>query len=560
MGIKSDTDISKTLVNELDGLRKSIAHNSLEVHLNSLLSQQLQTTSLMRESYFRELAIYRNNYVVNGVYDIISNDVIQDHSSAEALTVYCDDSEVQEELRKLFSKLGIVEILQAILPDLLHYGSYTLRPVIVKNKGVVGLSDDYYPNQVIAITDSKSDPLMYFVANNLTPLEDHRRQNGTISDMSYSGTMSTSWNMSRKKTKAYEYKDISELLYFSIDLGYQKLLLPDSDLQSMRSKVPSALEVLLPRSLKIRTPNSFIYPALDKLQEVLALDKYTVYRHLGDILTPNLVGVPLPATTDVNQAHEIVQRYSDIINGNIDRAGNFLDMNSTLQDLAKVQLIPIVGDRSTPEAIQFGRQVGESSTNLETLQEVLSRFLTTIGIPPEYFHGEREQKENLKTAIRYAKKIKRIAKNLIRPLEHLALLHISEKFPDKNINADQIRIQLKNNQNVDELQNLETQDLVISSIDNMRGLIESSEELINGSEWEIDKNLVIENIVNTLAQSNSPFFGVFKKKGDNLNTSPVGKALEKVRAKEEQEWEEEELQKQIALGDGEGELLNQEDY
>lgn len=558
MGIKSDTDISKTLVDELDGLRRSVANNSVAIHLSGILNQQLQTTSLMRESYFRELALYRNNYVVNAVYDIISNDIIQDNTSSEALTVYCPtDEEVEKELRKLFNKLGIVEVLQAILPDLLHYGSYTLRPIVVKKKGVVGLSDDYYPNQVIAITDSKSDPLMYFIANNLNPLEDSRKANGTISDMTYLGTATNQW---RKKSKLYEYKDISELLYFSIDLGYQKLLLPESDIQSIRSKVPSALEVLLPRSLKVRTPNSFVYPALDKLQEVLALDKYIVYRHLGDILTPNLVGVPLPNTTDVNQAHEIVQRYSDIINGNIDRASNILDMNATLQDLAKVQLIPIIGDRATPEAIQFGRQVGESTSNMETYQEVLSRFLTTIGIPPEYFNNEKESKENLKTAIRYAKKIKRIAKNLIRPLEHLALLHISEKFPDKNITADQIRIQLRNNQNVDELQNLETQDLVISSIDNMRNLIESSEEIVSGTEWEIDKNLVIENIVNTLALSNSPFFGVFKKKADNLNVSPVGKALEMIREKEQAEYEQEELDREIALGGGEGELQYQEEY
>lgn len=558
MGIKSDTDISKTLVDELDGLRRSVANNSVAIHLSGILNQQLQTTSLMRESYFRELALYRNNYVVNAVYDIISNDIIQDNTSSEALTVYCPtDEEVEKELRKLFNKLGVVEILQAILPDLLHYGSYTLRPIVVKKKGVVGLSDDYYPNQVIAITDSKSDPLMYFIANNLNPLEDSRKANGTISDMTYLGTATNQW---RKKSKLYEYKDISELLYFSIDLGYQKLLLPESDIQSIRSKVPSALEVLLPRSLKIRTPNSFVYPALDKLQEVLALDKYIVYRHLGDILTPNLVGVPLPNTTDVNQAHEIVQRYSDIINGNIDRASNILDMNATLQDLAKVQLIPIIGDRATPEAIQFGRQVGESTSNMETYQEVLSRFLTTIGIPPEYFNNEKEPKENLKTAIRYAKKIKRIAKNLIRPLEHLALLHISEKFPDKNITADQIRIQLRNNQNVDELQNLETQDLVISSIDNMRNLIESSEEIVSGTEWEIDKNLVIENIVNTLALSNSAFFGVFKKKADNLNVSPVGKALEMIREKEQTEYEQEELDREIALGGGEGELQYQEEY
>lgn len=123
-------------------------------------------------------------------------------------------------------------------------------------------------------------------------------------------------------------------MYFSIDLTFSKLLLPEEETQHIKSKTPDFLSKLLPRSLKVRTSQSFIYPVLDKLKEVLALDKYTVYKSIGDVLTPKLVGIPLPQTYNVDQLADITQTYNDLINDNITKTQNLQNLEVTLQELA----------------------------------------------------------------------------------------------------------------------------------------------------------------------------------------------------------------------------------
>ena len=152
---KADNTLSKELatgLNQVAQFKRTSSLQSILNYLNSTLSSTVQT----RDRYFKELVEYRNNYIVNAIYDILSNDILNDTSSADSIIVSVSkDEEVEKEIKKLFDKLGLVEILQAIMPDLLHYGVYPLRPIVSKGRGVIDLVDDLYPNQVIAITDTK---------------------------------------------------------------------------------------------------------------------------------------------------------------------------------------------------------------------------------------------------------------------------------------------------------------------------------------------------------------------------------------------------------------------
>ena len=509
---KADNTLSKELatgLNQLAQFKRTSSLQSILNYLNSTLSSTVQT----RDRYFKELVEYRNNYIVNAIYDILSNDILNDTSSADAVIVSVSkDEEVEREVKKLFDKLGIVEILQSIMPDLLHYGVYPLRPIIAEGKGVIDLVDDLYPNQVIAITDTKNEPIFYYVNNQVMDIDTFSAGQG------YGYTNQTNYlSNGRKKKYGYQYMDITELVYFSIDLTFSKLLLPEDETQSIKSKSPDFLAKILPRSLKVRTSQSFIYPVLDKLKEVLALDKYTVYRSIGDVLTPKMVGIPLPQTYSVDQLAEITQTYNDLLNDNLTKTQNLQNLEVTLQELASVKVIPIAGERSTPTMIDTGRDISNNASNLQAVQDSLGRLLNSLGISKELFDGSIESKENIKTAVRYAKKVKRISKNIVRTLKFIALLHISEKFPDKNILISDLDIQLRNNLNVDELQNLETQDLVIASIENTKALLDGLEDIVQGSDYEIDKNLIIETIKDTLSTANSPFLSVFKKKEIDLN-------------------------------------------
>lgn len=518
----ADSIMSKELATGLNQLAQYKRTNSLQSvlqYLNSSLSNVVQT----RDRYFKELVDYRNNYIVNGIYDILSNDILNDTSSADTILVSCEkDKQVEEEIKKIFDRLGLVEIIQSILPDLLHYGVYPLRPIVIEGKGVVDLVDDLYPNQVIAITDTKNEPLFFYVNNQIQSIDEYTAGNG----YSYGNNSVSYLSSGRKKKYGYQYLDITELVYFSIDLTFSKLLLPEEETQHIKSKTPDFLSKLLPRSLKVRTSQSFIYPVLDKLKEVLALDKYTVYKSIGDVLTPKLVGIPLPQTYNVDQLADITQTYNDLINDNLTKTQNLQNLEVTLQELASVKVLPIAGDRSTPSLIDTGRTVGENTSNLQAVDDALGRLLNALGISKELFDGSSDSKENIKTAVRYAKKVKRISKNITRTLKFIALLHISSKFPDKNILISDIDIQLRNNLNLDELQNLETQDLVITSIENMKSLLEGFEDIVKGSDYEIDKNLIVENTRNILAMANSPFLNVFKlKEKSDLTAKEAGKIV-----------------------------------
>ncbi|BCG50094.1 hypothetical protein [Ralstonia phage RP13] len=488
--------------NELVGALREAATFKHENHFHSLvnfLTSNLQNSIHTREWYFNELQNYRNNYIVNGIYDIVSNDVFVDNGSQDFLTIKCDKHEdVEKELNKMVRRLNLPNVLLSIMPELLHYGSYSIRPVVKENVGVIDLVDDLDSRQVIALTDSKGMPLMYFVANQL-PLR---------SDLS--GVGQPYQQQANSTKKSYEYLSITELLHFTLDLNFSRLVLPERDVKAIKQKAPGLVKKLLPSTLKVKTSQSLIWPALDKLKEVLLLDKLSVYRDIGSILTPNLVGVPVPDVYDPNQLIEIVKKYDELLNSNVVKLNNTQNMEITLQELSAVKVVPIVGDRSNPTPIDVGRSAPISSN--EALNDGIGRLLNSIGIPKELFDGSEDSKTNMKTNIRYAKKIKRIQKNITKTVQMLCLMHISEKFPHLNIYPEDLHIQLKNNTNVDELENMEAQDLMVSSITSIKSLVNELEDLVAKSSYEIDVDEVVGNIVENFSSLGSKYQGMFKKK------------------------------------------------
>ena len=86
------------------------------------------------------------------------------------------------------------------------------------------IRDSLYPNQVIAITDTKNEPIFYYVNNQVMDIDTFSAGQG------YGYTNQTNYlSNGRKKKYGYQYMDITELVYFSIDLTFSKLLLPEDE-------------------------------------------------------------------------------------------------------------------------------------------------------------------------------------------------------------------------------------------------------------------------------------------------------------------------------------------
>lgn len=494
---KVENIVSNTLskaLNEMTDFKHKSHFQSLASHLTSILKNVFND----RESYFAVLDEYRNNYIVNGIYDVVANDIFVDSGSQDFININCDDEEVERILDDLFRRLNLANVLLSITPDLLHYGSYALVPVVDDVKGVIDILDKYEPKNVICVSDGKNLPLVYYIIEGLTP---KGNPYSTVDGLSAAP-------ITRADNKKYKYMSISEIIYFSLDLGYQRLELPKDFMDKIPAKGKDVVDSIVPATLKLKSPQSFIWPAIDKLKETLLLDKLNVLRDVGSVLTPNMVGVPVPDLYDPEELINLTQRYDDLLNNNVVKINNN-NLDITLQELASVKVIPIVGERSRLENIDIGR--GEPISNPESLDNSLQKTLNTLGIPLELFNGDSDFETNSKTNARYAKKIKRIQKNIVRSLKMLCLLHLSVVRPDEVFYEEDIRISLKNNVNIDELENMEAQDLMLASVSNLSNLLDTISGLVENSSYEIDYDEVVENIQESFKVLGSKYHTVFKK-------------------------------------------------
>nr|DAT04519.1 MAG TPA: portal [Bacteriophage sp.] len=476
------------------------------------LNSKLTAFATTRIQYYKTLRQFRRNWVTEGVYDTINNDVLLDNTSDDTVSVeIVGNDALTQEANDLFRKLKIVEILHSIIDDLLHYGSYALRPIAYKGVGVVDLVDDYEPHQVIALTDSKNNPVMFFISDDYLS-----------SDYSQADAAGTyAYVPQTKKPISQRYRSIDELIYFGLDLSFTKIHIEEDWTQAIRKAAPmSAFRATLPKTFKLRASRSFIFNNLDKLQDILLMDKLNTYRSIGDTLTPNVLGVPLPDNYDPQQSTEVTKHYDALLNNNIDQMTDFLDPETMFRELARIRVVPIVGDRSQP--VKLETKETERVEDIESKNQALRNFLDSIGVPAAVFFGEAEHKESLKNSIRYAKKIKRIQKNISRALIRLLIIHFQNRYPELagKLSESDIRVTLRNNTNLDELEDLESQDLTLSSINSALEMFETIRPLTEGeeSEYKIDDNMILQVIKDRLGTSGSIFARALTKIEDESIT------------------------------------------
>lgn len=536
-------------------------HESQYATMLEYLKSWLIQTDVTRDSFYLELAKYRNNWIVEGIYDILTNDIFVDNSNNDFLKVTINDKDkkYEEEVVNLMTRLNMTGILQSIIKDLLHYGSYPLKIVTDDKKGVVALIDDVDPQNVISVNDSSNRPLCYFINEATTNLNN------------------SSVPIYQNNDNVYTYYDVTQVLYFSLDLDFVKLSLPSEIQKILRqglqdnSKSVSLTaglydrldrmigqskfnhnseeeeevldydkshdlinkelllqhKTILPNVVKIRTSRSFVSGVMDKLKDTIILDKLSVYKNLADLFSPKLVGIPVPSVYDPAQLVEITQKYDTLLNSDLAKVTTITDLTAlNLAEIAKVKVVPIAGDRSTPTPIDYGTQ--GNLIDPERVRESIGDLLNALGISSELFFGSTDAKTNIKINVRYAKKIKKIQRNICRVIKSLILIHFSIKYPSKEFFADDIDVQLKNNVNIDELENIESQDLVISATNSIFSLLDAindvqsrTENDNNPEKYVIDYSEVIKATKNMLEMVGSPFMNCLKLRKETKDSNVV---------------------------------------
>lgn len=491
--VTSEGDVLAEVLNNSANRFNGFVHKNLAAEVADFMTDELRKTLGTRERYYNQLSQYRWNYITSGIYDIICNDVLGSDELGGFIVKIEDNEELTAELQNLIKVIGIPKLLRQILPEALHYGSYPLKPNLEDGEGLLGLVDDLDAKDVISIQDSNGFPLLYFITES------------TI------GKENLNYSQARGKVKFGGPSAISEL---SIDDSFIKLKIPDKVSKELKRVLiqeygdDSELAKTLGKAIKVRTPLSIIWGVLDKLKNTLMMDKINTYKSLSNLLSPTVLGIPLPANNDVKQMANLVQKYDTMINTANVSAVDLERMNFNLQDISTVKVIPISGDRSVPQVVDTGKS--DNLIESDRIRESVETTLQSIGIPPEAFFGGTNGKDNLKINIRYAKKIKRIGTCLCDWLKYLFMLHLAYKYEDLDLDYDDLEVSMRSTINTDALENLESQDLIVTSINNVFGLIDSMREtVLPGSGYKIDNKALVENIQSELRSIGSVWQNVF---------------------------------------------------
>lgn len=492
--------------NELYELLERQKVNELSRNYNILLSNLANTVkneTLSRNEYYFELMRLRDNFITNGIYDIVMNDVFLDTGSDNyAYIEVVGNEKLTKELNTLFEEKNIFTLIYEIFPDLLHYGCHALVPIVKPGIGLVSLLDIYDSYDVVAITDLNNIPLFYFIQKNpYYGKGDNRyyRNNYTEQSVDYN----------------YEFKGVNDLVYFSIGLEYTKVTLDEKSIKKIRSSLPVEIQEKFAYGFKIKIPKSFISGSMDKIKETVLMDQIRVYKSIGELLSPTVIGIPVPDVYDPKTLATIRDRYDEIINGRLQRLGNINNPQFTIPDIASTAVIPISGEKAIPQVLDTGKE--SRVIPVTSVEDSLSQTLNTLGIPLDLFLGNQDTspKDNIRKNSRYSKKIKRIQKHIGNSIKIICLLHLSNKYEDLNIGINDINVVLKNNNNADELYNLEPQDLLISSFNNLMTVMQTAKEFTSDSDYKIDTNSVMESLKSQLERVGSPYSKAIIKEANN---------------------------------------------
>lgn len=496
-------DASKQFVDLLTSQSSYTLQNEYFTVLN-YLTTKLKNENLNRVGYYYELAKLRDNFVTNGIYDIIMNDVFLNTGTENYARIEVPDyPELTDELNGLFEDLNIFSLISDIFPDLLHYGCHSLVPILEEGVGLVSLLDIYDSYDVIAITDLNNVPLFYFIQENTFKSY----------DQSEFGRRQSSYG----DTSNYTFKTVKDLVYFSIGTEHTKVSLDENAIKSLKEKLPDEMKERFGYGFKIKVPKSFISGSIDKIRETVLMDKIRVYKSIGELMSPTVVGVPVPEVYDLKKLNSITNKFNEIINGRTQRLGTIEDPKFTIQDIANVAVIPISGDKGTPQVLDTGKK--DRTIPITSVEESLSQALNTLGIPLDLFLGDQNTspKDNIRKNARYSKKIKRIQKYIAKSIKVICLLHLSSKYEDIDITINDIDVVLKNNNNADELYNLEPQDLLISSFNNMFQMMNAATTFVKDSNYVIDKNMIMESLKEQLESIGSQYSkAIVKVKDSNV--------------------------------------------
>ena len=382
----------------------------------------------------RELNRFRDFWLAEAIISALSGDVLSVSPSGECVTISYtgDNSKIQDAIEQLQKQVDIDYALSNLIYDLAWYGEYNLDIKTDPSKGVVGLQESsrLAPWNTYSIWDATGTQPKYILINGK-----------------------------------------------AVDAGnYLVLSLPPRSSFTLPPRVRIKGLKNTGKGYWFRSGTPILKPALPKLRELYLMEIAIPGARLLNLLSPKYVGIQVPPGLPVDKVEGLLERYDNMLNRNlkIARTG-YLEIEDLLGKGVYVKSVPVAGDKGQITTIdltdsRYGSMVDE-------LQDVRKAVCIAVGVPPSYILGEEGlgRQDALKQYVRYARKVRMITQELGRGLKELVKKHLAilgYKTPE-----DTIKVQFTHSINIEELDRVEYEDTLFSTISNtvssLKGLEDS---------------------------------------------------------------------------------------
>lgn len=435
---KEETDKVKQVLLGLNYQKVNLADYQNSSKLSNLISSLFQIRET-REAYFATLNQIRNFYFVQLVLDVLTDDVmIEDRFTGMVIDVSVkttnkNSKKYTEDLVSLFSDFHISDTIQDILGDCLLYGEYSLKTNATHGTGITSIQDNVPAGDVIALYDGVS-PKIFFRKDVV---------NGKSSLVP---------------------QNLSEYAHFCMN---------DRRIKIQDKIFEDNLEVF--KSPIFRIGRSVFYSALDKILELMMLEKAATANTFAGLIQSNIVSVNMPSSMDVEDMIKITKKYESLLN-NI-KSFDFTDLNkidTLISESLNIKVIPNFSEKGQLDKVNLAdlQSKGDLIPQINDMRTTISQ---TLGIPPELLFGDGSQSRRsaLKQYVRYSRKIKSIHYMIQGGLKQICLNHLANKYNDSEIAIDDIVIDLHSDTNVDEIDNLESVELIMSGLNAVINLFDT---------------------------------------------------------------------------------------
>jgi hypothetical protein len=518
--LHSQTDNPMTL----EKLAQSISESRLDSSLSNNYSVlEAYSTIYSRSSSSIKQIIHdvdriRNFYLVQ----VMISQIIEDAFTPELGTgniftiKYDKDPKIEQELVKLEKRLNLDNLVLDICPDLLCYGSYTLKTDIHTGEEIV---DELGVEKKKTRTTPKG----------LVGLRDNVEQGNVIrlfQDTENMGYLDVDEKHGR-------LRKMDNASYVQFVFGFNRVRVKLNDQIPFYSNNKKLLKFLdtLPRYVKVGT--SVIHPFISKIKELELMEKLIPATKLSKLSNVNLVGMTLPGQFDIEKGREAALRYENLINNKVgvDNKLGEITVESILSVAGRTKIIPLFGDKGALQKLDYKIDEADDLTN--SVSEIRKIITDSIGVPYEIIYGSDggNKTEMLKKNRRYQKKLKMLQKCVSDGIKEICCIHLSNK--DILFDEDEITVEFSNKiVELDNLDALEHSDITISFIKNtvdfFQGMLEEGQPLrhlvnVNALAEYVNKQLETIGLDSVIRTSSEGGKNIEDKKSDVLKVPPTKK-------------------------------------